>query len=261
MVSQTEYILYKKLDWSYLTTFTFAATLCIYALHRLVGMKKVQQYKEKYRYHIIEKYRSHILLYAICGGAISAYLFFRLTLQNQLLLFVPAFIAVGYVLPFFGRQRRLRDFHYIKIFLIAIVWSFITVVLPIVEYMPIWKEIHLLLVLERALFIFAITIPFDIRDLQVDKHINVKTLPSVLGEQRSKILSGILLMMAGGLAGGLWFIGIYPTPAFFGIYCSYLITGIFIIFSSADRHDYFYTGLMDGMMILQFLLVCLFTNL
>jgi len=235
MVSQTEYILYKKLDWSYLTTFTFAATLCIYAVHRLVGMKKVKEFQEKYRYHIIEKYRSHILLYALLGGIVSTYYFFQLTTFNQLLIIIPGFIAVGYVLPFFGKQRRLRDFNYVKIFLVAIVWAFITVVLPI--------------------------IPFDIRDLQVDKHIAVKTIPAVIGEKRSKLLAVSLLVIAGLLASCLWFVGSYSTSNFMAILCTYFLTSILIYLSNMEQHDYFFTGFLDGTMILQFTLVLVFSSL
>ena len=121
MLLQTEFILFETLEWTYLTTFTFAATLCLYALHRIVGIKKVQAFNEKYRYHIIERYKNHILIYALVGGIISGYLFFSLTFLNQLLIIVPSLLALGYVIPFFGNQKRLRDFNYVKIFLVAIV--------------------------------------------------------------------------------------------------------------------------------------------
>ena len=259
LLLQTEWLIFGQLEWTYLTTFTFAATLCLYAIHRIVGIQKVQAFNEKYRYHIIEKYQTHILIYAVAGVGIAAFLFFQLNWVNQLLIIVPSLLALGYVLPFFGRQRRLRDFHYIKIFLVALVWAFITVTLPLVEGRQFLVPTDALLFLERSVFIFAITIPFDIRDLKVDQHIEVKTIPSAIGEQGAKRLAIGLLLANSILTISLWKLEIYTLSAALGIGVTYLLTSLLINFSSKDRHDYFYTALMDGTMILQFLIVYLFT--
>ena len=260
LLLQTEWLIFGQLEWTYLTTFTFAATLCLYAIHRIVGIQKVQAFNEKYRYHIIEKYQTHILIYAIVGVGIAAFLFFQLNWINQLLIVVPSLVALGYVLPFFGRQRRLRDFHYIKIFLVAFVWAFITVILPLVEGRHYLVPTDALLFLERSVFIFAITIPFDIRDLKVDQHIDVKTIPSALGEKRARGFAIRLLFANCVLTTVIWKLGIYSMLAAVGIVVTYLLTSLLINFSTKERHDYFYTGLMDGTMILQFFLVFLFTH-
>jgi len=252
MLLQTEWLVFGQLEWTYLTTFTFAATLCLYAIHRIVGIQKVQAFNKKYRYHIIEKYQTHILVYAVVGVSMAALLFFQLNWINQLLIVVPSLLAFGYVLPFFGGQRRLRDF--------ALVWAVITVILPLVEGREYLVPTDALLFLERGVFIFAITIPFDIRDLKVDQHIDVKTIPSAIGEQRAKGLAIRLLFANCVLTTVIWKLGIYSLPAAIGIGVTYLLTSLIISFSTKDRHDYFYTGLMDGTMILQFLIVFLFTN-
>ena len=261
MVLQTEYILYGVLQWNYLTTFVFSATLCLYALHRIVGMEKVKQFTEKYRYAIIAKYQYHILFYAIVGAIISAYLFFSLCFQNQLLIVLPAILSLGYVVPFFGKKRRLRDFDYIKIFLIAIVWAFITVILPIVERKG-WaiSASDMLMCIERSLFIFAITIPFDIRDLKVDQHIQVKTIPFLIGISKSKYLAGLLLLFAFLLALLLYSLNIYNKPILVALSLSYLSTYLLITYSDKTEEDYFFTGLMDGTMIIQFLMVSILST-
>jgi len=236
MVLQTEYILYGVLQWNYLTTFVFSATLCLYALHRIVGMEKVKQFTEKYRYAIIAKYQYHILFYAIVGAIISAYFFFSLCFQNQLLIVLPAILSLGYVVPFFGKKRRLRE--------------------PIVERKGWAISISdMLMCLERSLFVFAITIPFDIRDLKVDQHIQVKTIPFLLGIPKSKQLAGFLLLFAFLLAFLLHLLHIYDRPILLALSLSYLSTYFLITYSDKTEQDYFFTGLMDGTMIIQFLLV------
>ena len=256
MLWQTELILYGQFAWNYLTSFVFASTLFLYALHRIVGMKKVQSFLEKYRYHIINRYRHHILLYAFVGGLVATWYFFSLTLTNQLLIVIPAILSLGYVLPFFGQQRRLRDFDYLKIFLIAIVWSFITVILPIVERHS-WniQLTDVLIMGERMLFIFAITLPFDIRDLKVDEFIKVKTIPAMIGLAKTKYLAGLVLLVAFLIAVILWYLQVYVIATLCALGISYVSTYIFIYFCDQTDHDYYFTALMDGTMIIQFLLV------
>jgi len=109
--------------------------------------------------------------------------------------------------------------------------------------------------LERSLFVFAITIPFDIRDLKVDQHIQVKTIPFLLGIPKSKQLAGFLLLFAFLLAFLLHLLHIYDRPILLALSLSYLSTYFLITYSDKTEQDYFFTGLMDGTMIIQFLLV------
>jgi len=117
------------------------------------------------------------------------------------LLVIPAILSLGYVLPFVKGNKRLRDFDYIKIFLVAIVWGVITVLMPILERTTDLTLSHLLILLERMLFIFAITLPFDIRDLKIDAHIDVKTIPSIIGIGKTKKLALFCLIIVVLLAG------------------------------------------------------------
>jgi 4-hydroxybenzoate polyprenyltransferase len=52
--------------------------------------------------------------------------------------------------------------------------------------------------IQRFFFIAAITIPFDIRDLNFDDK-NLKTLPQVIGIQKSKVVGLFFLMLFLGL--------------------------------------------------------------
>lgn len=258
MLWQTELILYQAIQFNYLTIFVFSATLFLYALHRIVGIQKVQAFKDKYRYTIINQYRSHILLYAIIGGLLAAWFFFYLTRTSQLLIIVPAFLSLGYVLPFFGKERRLRDFDYLKIFLVAIVWAFITVMLPLVEHgtSPL-SFLSIQLLLERMLFVFAITLPFDIRDLKVDESIEVKTIPAMIGIPLTKGLAAITLLFAFIVSCLLYSAAVYSFSVLVALGISYSTTYFLIHICDQTKHDYYFTAIMDGTMIIQFLLVYL----
>jgi hypothetical protein len=52
---------------------------------------------------------------------------------------------------------------------------------------------YITLAIQRFVFVFVLTIPFDIRDINVD-NIELKTIPQILGIRKSKLL-GILLLI------------------------------------------------------------------
>lgn len=237
----------------------FFATLLIYALHRLVGLYKVKAFIQEGRYQVIHTYKSHIWIYALVSLVGLGACFFQMNRSIQLALIAPGLISLGYVLPFLGKRRnlRLRDFNGIKIFLIAIVWAYVTVILPILEMRSlVWSDG--LLFLERAFFIFAITLPFDIRDLKVDAHNYVKTIPSLIGVKNTLHLAAICLVIFFYLA---WY-NYYPdyhivVALGLSAYTTYELISIAI----QKKHDYYFTGLLDGTMWMQFIWVWLFWRL
>ncbi|MEO1514944.1 MAG: UbiA family prenyltransferase [Bacteroidota bacterium] len=258
MYWQTQLLLGHQLEWDALAGFSLFGTLFLYAVHRIVGISNLKEFFEVDRYHVIAYFRNHIRLYALIGLLGSLYYFFQLRLSTQLVLFLPSLLSLGYVIPFIGNQRkRLRDMDFVKIYLVAIVWAWITVVLPLIEQSIPFQPALVLMVLERALFIFAITLPFDIRDLEVDAFGKVKTIPAVLGEKRSRRLAQFSLLICVALAVLQFSMGHYPLKAMLGMGLAYALTAWLIQLSNSQRHDYFYSGLMDGSMIFQFLLVYL----
>ncbi len=246
---ETQILLGKKISFSPLILLVFSSTLVIYALHRLVGLSKVAQFIDKERYKVIEEYKTHIWIYAILaiiGGAIS---FFYLSRSVQIGLIIPGLISLAYVLPVFGGNKslRLRDFNFIKIFLVALVWAYVTVVLPILDAQVTWTWIHVGWVSQAILFIFAITLPFDIRDLDVDQFNKVNTLPAKLGKALTVKLA-ILCLAIALIIGWLTF----PDPFPIGLSLVLSITAMLVVWVSNKKHDYYFTGLLDGTMILHF---------
>lgn len=240
-----------------LGAFVFFATLLLYALHRLVGLSRADGFKDKGRYFVIERFQTHIGLYALLSGLGTFWFAWQLPWKVWWSLVPVALISMGYVLPIFGQGRRLRDFHYIKIFLIAVSWSWITVFIPALE-LGLQNNIPLQsLFLERLFFIFAITIPFDIRDLEIDRANGVKTVPAVLGIKRSKILAVLALFISAGFATFTYRLNAYSLGGYGGMIGSLLLTGLVVVLTKPERHDYFFSGVVDGMMILQFVLIWL----
>jgi 4-hydroxybenzoate polyprenyltransferase len=248
---QSKYILGEKVILDELGAFIFFATWLLYSLHRIVGIQRMNEFLDIERYRVISRFRSHIIIYAIIATVGTLWFFFQLSLQVQIAVIIPGIFSLAYVLPFFGNRKRLRDFNQIKIFLIAIVWAWVTVVLPAMSTGSAWTGAICLMFIERALFAFAITLPFDIRDLKVDGHSEVATIPAVIGVLKTKKLALALLGVGLILVFVNWFVGFYKTDVFIGLVISFISTGFLIRLSSLERHDYFYTGLLDGTVIFQ----------
>lgn len=246
MTVQTTYLLPEKTIASpALMGLVFFSTLAIYALHRLVSARKVGDALPIERFAIIRHYQRHIWGYTGMGVLGAAGCFFILPLRVQSSLLLPAVLSLGYVLPFLKRGRRLRDLHYLKIFLIAGVWAYVTVGVPGWEAGAACEPL-LIMSLERALFIFLITLPFDLRDAPLDAYHAVKTLPTQLGVRRTLyIATGIALAWA--ILVGYW----YTAPVTYALWLSGIYAWILVLYAPKVQHDYYYTGLLDGTMLVQ----------
>ncbi len=252
---QTTLIYQQEIYLDPLTGFVFAGTLFLYALHRIVGISKSHAYFQLERYTVITQYKSHIQIYAGVGAIVATGCFFLLNRSTQLSIIIPGLLSLGYVLPILGNKKRLRDLNDIKIFLVALVWAWITVLLPALAYDLAPTKGIMLSFIERFLFIFAITLPFDIRDLKVDEQSAVRTLPAKWGVNRTKQISIGMLMVALGINLYCWQAFYYSIPIMAALSITYLTTMVLIKKTTPERSDYFYTGLMDGTMVLSGFLV------
>lgn len=183
---------------------------------------------------------------------IAAYEFFRLSEKVLLWLIPLAILSVLYSVPLWGVKRkfRIRESLFVKMPLLASVWSLATVIIPLAEQNI---DMNLPLVIEqvgcRFFFVFALCIPFEIRDLEVDKSENVKTLPSVFGIMPTKILGTILIVIEIIIH---HFMSVRESYMF-ALDISSLVALIWIFVKTQRRESYFYKLFVDGTMILRFL--------
>lgn len=229
-------------------------TMALYSTHRLIGIRRTRPFAHAGRYRVIRTYRHHILLYGIFGAALAGGLFVHLRPAGRWALLGPAFVSLLYVAPLF-RGKRLRDFPLVKIFLIALAWSLLTVWAFAVEKGLNGQVSTWIMMAERVFFIFGITIPFDIRDLDVDAFTGVTTLPRRLGIVPAKRLAYLSLTLAGLLAGLQVLLGWYPWAAAVGLGLSLLTAAGLVHQAHPQRSDPYFSGWVDGTIVLQFVLV------
>ena len=174
---------------------------------------------------------------------------------------MAAMIAIAYNLPLKAnknRMFRLRQIKGLKIFIIAFTWTLVTVYIPINLYIV--NKISLAIVLiNNFLFIAILSLLFDIKDFQKDKENNLPSIPVLIGEIKSyhviRLIIAVLLISTYFLYND---VGFATTAALLlHILFSYLV-----IFKLKSSHkNFYYTILIDGLLISQALVVWIAKNL
>ncbi len=120
------------------------------------------------------------------------YYFYKLSNPTKLILTSIGLVTVLYTVPI-GIKRNLRSYTGVKIYIVAICWSLTSSITPIYTH---YEHLHFddfLLFIQHFIFVSALIIPFDIRDLNYDPK-KLRTLPQVLGIRKAKILSILLFV-------------------------------------------------------------------
>ena len=218
---------------------------------------------ESHRHHWCIDNEKTLKFFTVIGIVGASIFFVNLSVESWMALVPFVLAAVLYVVPLIGKRgsgTRLREFGLNKIFTIAIVWAAVTVVLPMVNAMGVSvlkDQTFWLNFLARAIFIFAITLPFDIRDLTNDKKINVRTIPMVFGVGKTIRMSMVLLAVYGSVS-------LYAADSIYlgmGHLTAALITAGLVMLTNPNRSDMFYSFTLEGTMVMLPLSVYLFSLL
>jgi 4-hydroxybenzoate polyprenyltransferase len=236
----------------------FLASLFDYNLHRIIAV----HFKKGLSISGKEKWASeHQVLLKIIIVITSVGLVVSLFFVKSVVFFMLAPLALLsflYSIPIPGKQKRqswLLGIPGMKTLLIAIVWTSATVLIPVLQSGPLLNNKSAMLIfIERFTFIFAIAIPFDIRDIAADKLAGIKTIPLTFGEKPalvfSNIVMGISLTVAffHYLAESMTFI----LPAYF---ISVGLTLYLINSTKMKSLPFYHHGILDGSIILHGILI------
>ena len=162
--------------------FVFFATVLAYNFIRLVQLNRIHTSVSIW---IRSRSRALVLVNLICLVGL-VYTAIQLNTRSLFLL-LPFLMATGlYVYPGSGGFQGLRNLPGVKLLLISITWAGVTVLFPIeVSGLGLDGQVWIVFA-QRLLFVMAITIPFDIRDLQLDDP-ELGTLPQSIGVLNSKL--------------------------------------------------------------------------
>ena len=254
MILQTYFYLGIDLSLNPFVYFSFFSTLLIYSLHKVVGAYRSRTPNIGTRIQLFYTYRKLFILYTILIIPFCIYFLLQLDKVHFSLLILPGIISLLYIFPIDMKGRRLRDFAYIKLFLIAIVWVIITVIIPMIfNYADL--TFMCLMGLEKLFFMIALTLPFDIRDVIIDETSGVKTLAGRLGKEMTFQISSFLISLSLIILLVSYISGYISSYYLLIMLLAYGLSLIAIKYSLNKTHDFYYGGLLDGMMLIPFLLI------
>ncbi len=242
----------------------FTSTLGIYNFCILLTKPA---YPDKSPYKRVRWFFSHYRLmvtFTIVSVLSLIPLFFLMSIESRILLIFLSVLSFFYSLPIFtidDKKFGLRNIPGLKQFLITLVWTMSTVLLPILEAQhfnltTISLRDTTILIAKRFLYIGALTIPFDIRDLFEDRQSGLKTVPVVWGEKNAYLFCQALL--AGYIVLLFLFRNDGFNPDFFALTVTAILTGWLIFKSKWEKNEYYYFLFMDGVLILQYFMLLLF---
>ena len=234
-------------------TMVFCFTFFTYNIQRFIKFKKKLSNSNIIgnRLKWIAAQKNNLTILSVIAGIIGLGCTYYIHLKSFIILIPMGILSFFYVIPiipFYKKSPTLREIPYLKIFVIAFVWSLIIVLLPLIDSNSgstfNWNEI-LLALLQNFCFVIAITLPFDIRDIDYDNSSKLKTIPRYLGVTKTIILAEFLLI------GAIVFLYNSNVAAkhFYGLLIGYIITMIVIAFSKKERSELFFAGLIEGLIL------------
>jgi len=125
---------------------------------------------------------------------IGFWCFYHLDLLTQTIFMMSFIVVVFYAIPNPSSNKNLRNSNGIKIFLVAFSWTLVSYAALINQMNILDTNQYIIMGIQRFIFVLVATIPFEIRDISIDKN-DLGTLPQRFGIFKSKLLGLSLLML------------------------------------------------------------------
>jgi len=177
----------------------FLGSFILYNFHRLYKVDFIPADQLSARHEWVLK-RSNYMKMAMGFALFGLMILLPNYDADTIVCLIPAgMISVGYTIPIIPSENgwtRLRDIPFTKPLIISLVVSYLTMAFPLFDQLGFaaLSEPQLVqLLAERMLFLLAVTIPFELRDLHNDKNSGLKTLATKLGFDQAKMVGVISL--------------------------------------------------------------------
>lgn len=168
---------------------------------------------------------------------------------------IIAIITILYSFPFlpFKQKKRLKDFGLLKILTLSYVWTLITVWFPMVTLTEITPDFRVVF-MQRFVFMFALCLAFDVRDMASDSRKGIRTLPVALGKRWSYLIiyASLVVFLVLSI---LHFRHTHQFMQLNAMIISAMATYFMVEQAKTNNTDMFYLAGIDGMMLLQAVLV------
>lgn len=228
--------------------FVWASTFCHYNLHYLFRNRH-EAWSRRDRWS-----RSHhfwFLPAIVLGGSVAFICLLRFSALEFLAVTVMAVTSVLYSLPVLPRSFQLKQMGVLKPIILASVWTVMTVWFPAQQADPLLLS---LVLCRRFVFMLVLCLAFDIRDQRKDEIQGIRTVPVRWGASFTYRVIDMLLIFFSIFALLVeWQLN--RPLILLALWTSALLTKIAIQATKTQKSELYYLGILDGMMIVQSLLV------
>lgn len=245
LVQMTFYFCRLPLDWT-VSLLAFCGTLFSYNFIKYADFIVAHRKKLSVKMKLI-------LLLSLFALLVGVVCFFFLSPTAQGVTLSLLILAVLYAVPISKGIPNLRNWSGLKVYIVCLCWATVTLIIPILNAgvelsWDIWIKF-----LQRFLLVLILIGIFEIVDLQYDEKY-LKTIPQLLGTQRTKILLAILTLPFFGIE--FFKVGYHPIQAWNNL----IIVGITLVFiqrASPKRSSYFSLFWVESVPIYWWILVLL----
>lgn len=199
-----------------------------------------------------------ILILSFLSLLAVGFCFFQLQRITQIVSVVVFILTLLYTLPFFPNRRNARNWAGVKIYIVALCWVGVTVVLPVLNSgISITSDFYFKCI-QRFILIFVLILIFEIIDLAKDDP-HLKTVPQQIGVKRTKNLGYILLMIFCALEFFNSNLNFQFLPLqLLLIFVIAILVALFLFFVNETRYQYYTSFWVESVPIFWWLLLLLF---
>lgn len=234
--------------------FIFYATITGYNFVKYFGLAK-------FHHRSLANWLKIIQAFSLICFILMSYYAYLLNTKTALYALGIAVITFFYAIPFLPKKvfldnkYNLRSISGLKIYVIALSWALVTVILPLVNNQYEFNFDIMVTFIQRFLFVMVLILPFDIRDMQYDS-LKLSTIPQKIGVKNTQLLGFLLLVV-------FFFMEflkdeLHPEKILIQL-ALVLVTMLFILFSKEDRGKYFSAFWVEGLPIFWLVLMLMIT--
>lgn len=188
--------------------------------------------------------------------SLLAAIFFFVCLERVTQLIAILFFGLTflYTVPVFSTKKNIRNWSGVKIYIVALCWSGVTTLLPLLNAgTEVFSDV-ILKCCQRFLLVISLILIFEIIDLKTDDPA-LKTVPQRIGVARTKIL-GVLLLIP------LYFLEFLKSTIdvnqLFVNAILVVMTSLFMIYANENRPKYYTSFWVESIPVFWLGLVYLF---
>ena len=223
----------------------------LYTLQRRIKWARMPQNMPVDRRQFIERWFEWVMGIWMVGGLIWLVIFWDGLLPwltalagGWPVLLVLLALVSGYASnPFLNQGDGWRDVSRMKLPVIAITWGLATVWVPgVMSGEGPWEVNLIVRAIAQSTFIAGLTIPFDVRDLQIDPAA-MNTVPQRIGQRRAAMIALLLIL----LSGCFFMVAGNALAPMIAAACAIP----WVVYGRSARDEWLYSIILDGCLIVQ----------